>query len=115
MPRTRRATTGSMVGTTVHLARGEWQISRVYATLGRSEPALWHARRCLELIEAAPEAEDWDLPFAYEALARAHGVAQAKAEASHFARLAQEAGERIADPEDRELLLADLETLPVAG
>src|SRR5947209_2426539 len=32
--------------TTANLARGEWQCSRVYATLGRGEPAVWHARRC---------------------------------------------------------------------
>ena len=31
-----------------NLARGEWQISRVYTVLGRAEPAIWHARRCLE-------------------------------------------------------------------
>ena len=31
------------VGTGVNLARGEWQISRVYVTLGRGEPALFHA------------------------------------------------------------------------
>ena len=36
----------------VHLARGEWQCARVYAVLGRAEPALWHARRCVELVEA---------------------------------------------------------------
>src|SRR5215211_4699724 len=36
------------VGEPVNFARGEWQVSRVYAVLGRSEPALFHARRCLE-------------------------------------------------------------------
>ncbi len=39
------------VGEPVNLARGEWQCSRVYAVLGRAEPALWHARRCLALCE----------------------------------------------------------------
>src|SRR4029077_2072612 len=34
-----------------NLARGEWQISRVYTVLGRPEPAIWHARRCLEHCE----------------------------------------------------------------
>ena len=55
----------------VHLARGEWQCARVYSVLGRAEPALWHARRCVELAEADPNREDWDLPAAYEAMARA--------------------------------------------
>ena len=40
------------IGDPVNLARGEWQCSRVYAILGRAEPALWHARRCLEIDEA---------------------------------------------------------------
>src|SRR5690606_16440823 len=62
------------VGTPVNLARGEWQISRVYAVLGRAEPALHHARRCLEICEAHGIG-DFDLAFAYEALARASAVA----------------------------------------
>ena len=31
--------------------RGEWLVSHVYAVLGRPEPALDHARRCLELAD----------------------------------------------------------------
>ena len=57
-----------------NLARGEWQISRVYTVLGRPEPAIWHARRCLEHCEANGIG-DWDLAYAYEALARAHALA----------------------------------------
>ena len=34
-------------GTNANLGRGEWQIARVYAVLGRAEPARWHAARCL--------------------------------------------------------------------
>ena len=43
------------VGTRANRARSEWQCSRVYAMLGRAEPALAHARRCLELVESAPD------------------------------------------------------------
>jgi hypothetical protein len=95
----------------VNLARGDWQCSRVYAILGRGEPALWHARRCLELVEASDDAEDWDLPFAYEALARAHAAAGHGEESERFRHLAEEAGRSISDPDDREHLteaLADL-------
>ena len=64
------------VGTPANRARSEWQCSRVHAILGHVEPALRHARRCLELVEANPDdMKDWDLPAAYEALARAHMVA----------------------------------------
>src|SRR2546421_2396504 len=62
-------------GTTINAARGEWQCSRAYAVLGRAEPALHHARRCLELVRDADDADDWDEPVAHEALARAHALA----------------------------------------
>jgi hypothetical protein len=100
------------VGTRVNLARGEWQCSRVYAVLGRPEPALHHARRCLELLGGAPEAEDFDLPFAYEALARAHAVAGDDAESARWLARAREAAAAIADEEDRAIVLADLATIP---
>jgi hypothetical protein len=98
------------VGQPENFARAEWQCSRVYAILGRAEPALGHARRCLELCEQHGIG-DWDLGFAYEALARAHAVAGDDAETERYLRLAREAGEQIAEDEDRELLLADLATI----
>jgi len=102
----------SEVGTTANLARGEWQVSRVYSTLGRAEPALHHARRCLAYCEADPDAlEDWDLPYAFEALARAHALAGESAEARRYAAQAHELTGQIADEEDRELLASDLARL----
>jgi hypothetical protein len=92
----------------VNLARGDWQCARVYAILGRGEPALWHARRCLELVEASDDAEDWDLPFAYEALGRAHAAAGHGEEAERFRRLAEQSGQSIADPDDRAHLIEAL-------
>ena len=103
-------------GKPVNWARGDWQLSRVYATLGRPEPALHHARRCLDLCLAhAREIEDWDLPFAYEALARAHAVAGDGDEAARYVALARQAGERIEEADDRQLLLHDLESVPIAS
>lgn len=103
----------SKVGTAANVARGEWQISRVYSVLERPEPALHHAGRCLAYCENNPdELEDWDLPFAYEALARANGVAGNAAESERFAALARELGDRIEGEEDREMLDRDLSTLP---
>jgi hypothetical protein len=93
-------------------ARSEWLCARVYAVLGRGEPALHHATRCLEITEQhADNVEDWDLPFAYEALARAHGVAGDAGESRRYIELARESGESIADPEDREHFAAELVTL----
>jgi hypothetical protein len=96
-----------------NLARGEWQCSRVYAVLGRGEPALWHARRVLEICESNAIG-DWDLAFAYEALARAHAVGGNRQEAERHLVLARDAGEKIAEDDDRELLLSDLATIEMA-
>jgi hypothetical protein len=101
------------VGTAANLARGEWQVSRVYATLGRAEPAIFHARRCLAYCESAPaELEEWDLPYAFEALARAHAIAGNTDEARDFAARARSLVERVQDAEDREQLERDLADLP---
>ncbi len=98
------------VGTVANLARGEWQCSRVYAVLGRSEPALWHARRCLELCEQAQPGKlaDFDWPFACEALARAYAVAGDRATALNWLERAADAALRIAEADDRELVATDL-------
>lgn len=93
-----------------HDARGEWQCSRVYAVLGRAEPALWHARRCLAICEANGIG-DWDIAFAFEALARASRVAGDAPGSERWLARARGAATAIRDPEDRELLLRDLATI----
>ena len=93
-------------------ARSEWQVSHVYALLGRAEPAIHHARRCLEICqEHEDNLEDWDLPFAYEALARAHRAAGDDEEARRCEQKARDLGAKIADAEDREHLEEALATL----
>jgi hypothetical protein len=100
------------VGTVANRARSEWQCSRVYSVLGRAEPALHHARRCLELCESAPdEIEEFDLPFAYEALARANAVAGDVEAAREWLARARSAGEKIVDEDDRVLLESDLASI----
>ena len=100
------------IGTAANRARGEWQCARVYAVLGRPEPALHHARRCLEICESDPGAlEDWDLPFAYEALARAHALGGEAAEAARCLAQARALGAAIAEEDERALLGADLATI----
>jgi hypothetical protein len=96
--------------TPANLARGEWQVSRVYTVLDRPEPAIWHARRCLAHCESNAIG-DWDLAYAYEALARAHALA-GDGEAEAWKSKAREAGDAIADPETREHFDEDYLTLP---
>ena len=96
----------------VNVGRGEWPCSRVYAVLGRGEPARWHARRCLDHAEAAG-AGDWDLAAAYEAMARAAAVAGDREEATTWKAKAVAALDDIADPDDRDIVEGDIATLPV--
>ncbi len=99
-----------LVGTPLNLARGEWQVSRVYTVLGRAEPAQYHARRCLE-ITLANGYGDFDLAFAYEAMARAAKVAGDMASCAQYVAKAEEACNDITSDEDRKVVEADLASL----
>lgn len=99
------------IGRPENLARGEWQISRVYTVLGRGEPALYHARRCLDIC-TEHGIGDWDLAYAHEALSRAYETAGDRERALASRRDAERAAEGIADADDREHLARDLQTLP---
>jgi hypothetical protein len=98
------------IGNAENWARGEWQISRVYTVLGRGEPAVAHAQRCLEMCRQHGLA-DWDLAYAYESLARAHKTAGHAAEAAKFKKLAHAAGDQITEADEREHFGKDYSTL----
>lgn len=84
----------------------------MYAALGRAEPALHHAERCLELVRAGGEGfEDWDLASAFEVAARARLVAGDASQAAHYATLARAELDSVADPDDREVIEAQLDEL----
>ena len=100
-----------VVGAPVNLARGEWQVSRVYTVLNRAEAALHHARRCLELC-GTNGIGDFDLAYAYEAMARALAIAGQTEAAAKYIALGKEAGERIAEADDKELFFGDLKSVP---
>ena len=102
------------VGKPVHFARGEWQLSRVYAVLNRPDPALHHAGRCLKICRDNAIG-GFDLAFACEALARAHAVAGNPDEVKRHLELAREAGRAITEAHDREIFLKDLATVPGSG
>ena len=91
--------------TAANRARSHWLCSHVYAGVGRPEPALYHAERCLSVVSSEPgEMEEFDLPVAYEALARANAVAGNVDEARRFIDLGRAETAKIADAEDREQL-----------
>jgi len=98
------------VGEAVNLARGEWLISRVYAILNRVEPCLYHADRCLK-VTLDNDLKDFDLAFAYEALARACNLAGDEVETAKYITLAEDAGANIADENDRKYFFNELRSL----
>lgn len=104
----------SVIGGPLNLQRGEWLVSHVYAVLGRSEPALYHARQCLALTEEH-KFVDFDLGYAYEAMARAQAAAGNVEEAAKYKSLATDAGKNIKQEEDRKLFLGDLAAEPWYG
>jgi len=102
------------VGTAANTARGHWLLSRVYAVLGRGGEAVHHARRANEVLEVGGEGiEDWDAAAAAEAMARALAVSGDPEGATAWRERAATALEAVAEPEDREVIARDLETIPV--
>jgi len=95
------------LGTPVNLQRGEWQIARVYTVLKRKEPALYHANICLEITKEH-NIGDFDLAFAYEAIARASALAGKPEDYKSYLNLAKEAGEKIKIKEDRDYFFEEL-------
>ena len=79
--------------------------------LGRGEPALWHARRCVEILDENGIA-DWDIAAAYEAMARASFVAGDSASGALWKAKATAALEAVSDVDDRDPIAQDIATLP---
>jgi len=98
-------------GTPLNLSIGEWQVSRVYAVLGRAEPALYHGRRALEIARRNRLGRFY-LAYAYEALARAAAVDGDRRARNRYLREARRIGAEVRDRDDRRTLLEDLATIP---
>ena len=99
------------IGAPLDAPRGEWLCSRVYAAVGRAEPALWHARRCLELLEKSGVAGECDTAAAYQVLAVASRMSGDSEGASGWQAKADQAVWAIADKEECQPLEIDLAAL----
>ncbi len=98
------------VGTPREWSIGEWQLSHIYATLGRVEPALFHARRCLALCQQH-RVGGFTLAYAYEALARVAALQGDRRAHHRWFRSALAAGKSIREPEDRRQFDRDIATV----
>ena len=98
------------IGTPLEFERGEWQVSRVYSVLNRSKAAIHHAQRCLAIC-TENEIGNFDIAFAYEALARAYAVAGDVGKSKEYIKLGEQAGEQIEDKDNREYFFSELKTV----
>lgn len=101
----------SQVGTPLEFERGDWQLSRVYASLGKAAEALHWAKHCLNTC-LENEIAGFDLAFAFEAMSRAHAVAGNWKEADMYLQNAKQAAKGIEKEEDRKYFVSQLDTIP---
>lgn len=104
----------SEVGKPENFARGEWLVSHVYSVLNRPEPALYHAKNCMNITKES-DLVDFDLAYAYEAMARAYAANENKKEYDKYIKLAEEAGNKIKEVEDRKIFFSDFQAQPWYG
>ncbi len=96
--------------TPLNLSAGYWQASRVYALLGRAQNAGRYGQLALEASQQGEPAPFYT-DYAYEGLARAAAVAGDREQTEAYLALARQSAGQIADPEERNWLLADLKTI----
>jgi hypothetical protein len=99
------------VGDAGHTSVGDNQIARVCAALGLGDLAVHYAAKAL----AVTEDEGWTdyrLASAHEVVARAAASAGDRETRDQHVALARAAIERLEDPEDREVVGAQLDSVP---
>ncbi len=91
-----------------NLSIGYWQLSRVYALIRHSERAAHYGHLCLV---ASMDEPPFFMGYAHEALARAAAIqGDLRLMSEHLAQ-ARMLAELVKVPDDRQLLVADLETI----
>jgi hypothetical protein len=90
---------------------GDWQIAHAASHLDLPQIAMSFATAALERAQATGRT-DWLLASCYEGVARAHAIAGDTNERDRHIELARAVLETVDDPEDRELIESQLNTIP---
>jgi len=98
------------VGEPLNFERGEWQLSKVYATLNKGQQALYHASACLKICEEH-HIEDFDIVFAYEAMANAYNLLGDNEQLEHYKKRAYDALPKIEDEGNRNYAQSELDKI----
>jgi hypothetical protein len=96
--------------TPVNLSVGYWQLARIFALLQQPGNARHYALLSLNLLPS-DEALPFYRAYAYEALSRAELVAGNSIKQAEYLNKALQLAEGVVDPEDKQQLLRDLETI----
>ena len=96
--------------TPTNLSIGYWQVSRAYISLGQVENARRYAGLCLE-INRQGNVSAFYRGYAYEALARVEAATGNRARMEEYLAEAQRAAAAVPDPQERDQLLDDLDTI----
>jgi len=98
------------IGEPLNFERGEWQISKVYALVGKGEQALYHAKECLRIC-LEHDIKDFDIAFAYEAMAKAYKVLGDEAFVEDYKKKAYDCIPDIEKEGDREYTKSELDKI----
>ena len=102
----------SYVGEAINMIRGEWQISRVYCSVGLLENAEYHANKSLSIC-LNNGIGDIDLAFAYEAFTRISALRTNEEDYRKYQALAFEASKQITSINNRDYFIGELEKIQV--
>jgi hypothetical protein len=99
------------VGGRVQTICADWMVSRAAAALDEGGLAVSYALRANSRAQA-PDTDDWLVASTAEGLARAYAAAGEQERRDEWCTVAQRLVLAIADDEDRELIAAQLATVP---
>lgn len=92
----------------INVVRGIWMLSHAYAVLEIGEPALLHAQYCLDMT-LEHNIGDFDLVFAYEAMARALYLVDNHSEAELYLNKGYDALGGVEKQDDRDYCISVLD------
>jgi hypothetical protein len=100
-----------VVGTDENRVVGDWQIAHVASLLGMADVSLTYARAALDrAVEHG--FEGWRLASCHEGMARAHACSGNSSERDRHMKTARILLDKVDDPGERNLVLAQLESVP---
>jgi len=100
-----------VVGTDENRVVGDWQIAHIASLLGLADLSLSFARAALD--RAVEQGfEGWRLASCHEGMARAHACSGNTAERDRHIKTARILLDKVDDPGERNLVMAQLESVP---